>query len=427
MKPAWKAVQRALQKALPPRLGRPFDPKKPSVRLHEATFGAPEIWAALRCLMATEVTMGPRVRAFERRFAAQYRFRDGVMVNSGSSANLLAISALTNPKLPDGLRPGDEVIVPALSWSTTYWPLVQRGLVPVVVDIDPATWNIDPRMAARAVGRKTRGLMLVHLYGNPCDMEAIGELCRRRSLVLIEDCCEAMGARFDKKPVGAFGRVGTFSFYYSHHITTLEGGMCVTGDRTLDEMMRILRAHGWVRETADPEGYGRRYPQIPLKFLFVNEGYNLRATEPQAAFGAEQLKRLEGFIRIRRRNAAFWREALAPSGDVLQIQQEHPKAFNSCFGFPMAVRPGAPFTAAELTAHLRAGGIETRPINVGNIVLQPGMGLWRHRRVGSLAVADDLKDRSFTFGNHQDVDARACAYVAERIRGFVSRRAGGRL
>jgi CDP-6-deoxy-D-xylo-4-hexulose-3-dehydrase len=418
----YASIRGALRAAVPDRLGRPFDPKRPAVRLHEATFGAPEIWAALECLLRTEVTMGPRVRAFERRYAAKYRFGGAVLVNSGSSANLLAVSALTNPRLPGGLRPGDEVIVPALSWSTTYWPLVQRGLVPVVVDIDPATWNIDPDRAARAVGRRTRGLMLVHLYGNPCDMKAIGDLCRRRSLVLIEDCCEAMGARFGGRPVGAFGAAGTFSFYYSHHITTLEGGMCVTGDPALLELMRILRAHGWVRETADPASYGRRHPTIPLKFLFVNEGYNLRATEPQAAFGSVQLGRLDGFIRARRANAAYWRRALAEFDDVLQLQADQPGGFNSCFGFPMAVRRGAPFTAGELTAHLRAGGIETRPINVGNIVLQPAMRLWKHRSVGPHRVADDLKDRSFTFGNHQDVGPEARAYVAGRIAAFVRAR-----
>ena len=247
-----------------------FNSASPVVRLHEPTFSAEEINVAIDVLLSTRVTMGERVKGFEREFAQAFNFGYGVMNNSGSSANLLGIAAIANIATPDGLRPGDEVIVPALSWSTTVWPLIQLGLIPVVVDIDPVTFNIDPDEIERAIGPKTRGLMPVHVYGNPCDMGAIKDICHRHNLILIEDCCEALGAWYDGTPVGKFGRLGTFSFYFSHHMTTLEGGICVTDDFQLAELMRILRAHGWVRELDDPKPYLEKYAEFDPRFLFVN-------------------------------------------------------------------------------------------------------------------------------------------------------------
>src|SRR5471032_3321301 len=172
--------------------------------------------------------MGPKVKKFEEMFCTEFGWTEGVMNNSGSSANLLAVAALANPVTEDGLRPGDEVIVPARSWSATVWPVIQCGLKPVIVDIDPVTFNIDPNEIERAIGPKTRAIMLVHVYGNPCDMNAISGICDKHNLILIEDCCEALGAYYNGTPVGKFGAVGTFSFYFSHHMTTLEGGICVT-------------------------------------------------------------------------------------------------------------------------------------------------------------------------------------------------------
>ncbi len=213
-----------------------FDPKKPTVRLHEPTFGASEIIAAVDVLLSTRVTMGPKVRDFEHQFAGAFEFSHAITNNSGSSANLLAIAALSNVSTRNRLQPGDEVIVPALCWSTTVWPLIQHGLVPVIVDIDPVTFNINPEEIERAIGPKTRGIMLVHVYGNPCDMNSIMEICSRRNLLLLEDCCEALGAYYNGTPVGKFGSIGTFSFYFSHHMTTLEGGVCVTESFELAEM-----------------------------------------------------------------------------------------------------------------------------------------------------------------------------------------------
>lgn len=399
-----------------------FDEANPVVRLHEPTFGADEINAALDCMLTTQVTMGAKVKQFERAFADHYGWTHGIVSNSGSSANLLAIAALANPETKDGLKLGDEVIVPALSWSTTVWPLIQCGLVPVIVDIDPKTFDIDPNEIEAAIGPKTRGVMIVPVYGNPCAMDAIVDICKRRDLILIEDCCEALDAFYDGKPVGKFGRVGTFSFYYSHHMTTLEGGITVTDDFELAEMMRILRAHGWIREVEDRDRWTKRYPDFHPRFLFVNLGYNLRATELQGAMGLVQLPKLGGYVKIRRENAAWFRRELSQYGDFFDFQDETPKGKHTWFGFAVKVRPNAPFEVTELTAALEAAHIETRPIICGNIARQPAIKLYQHRVHGDLKHASDVMDHAFSFGNHQAVDAKARSYVVENIRRFIRQR-----
>lgn len=396
-----------------------FDAAHPVVRLHEPTFSTDEINAALECLLTTRVTMGAKVKQFEREFADNDGFAHGVMVNSGSSANLLAIAAVANPETSEGLKPGDEVIVPALSWSTTVWPLVQLGLVPVIVDISSSTLNIDPGEIERAIGPKTRAVMIVPVYGNPCDMDAIVDICQRKNLMLIEDCCEALGASYDGKPVGKFGRVATFSFYYSHHMTTLEGGICVTDDGELAETMRILRAHGWVREVENPEPWFKRYPEIDPRFLFVNLGYNLRATELQGAMGSVQLPKLAGYVEARRASAAWFLEELSAAGDVLAFQEETPKGRHSWFGFPITVRHDARFRVGDLRAALENAHVETRPIICGNIARQPAMQMFEHRISGDLSCASQVMDCSFSFGNHQAIDAGAREYVVGVIREFL--------
>lgn len=396
-----------------------FDPNDPVVRLHEPTFSTDEIMAGLEPMLTTHVTMGPKVKQFERDYADAFGWKHGVMVNSGSSANLLAIAALANKETENALQPGDEVIVPALSWSTTVWPLIQLGLVPVVVDVDPKTLNIDPNEVEKAIGPKTRAVMIVPVYGNPCDMDAIVDICKRKNLTLIEDCCESMGATYDGTPVGRFGRVATFSTYFSHHISTMEGGLCLTDDFGLAENMRILRAHGWVRETENPDVWYDRYPEISPRFLFVNLGYNLRATETQGAMGSVQLPKLDGFIESRRASANAYRAALDEFSDVFDFQVETPKGKHTWFGFPMTVKPNAPFKVTDIMAALKAKNIETRPIICGNIARQPAMALYEHRVSGDLKNASMIMDTAFSFGNHQAVDDAARAYVVDAVADFV--------
>ncbi|MFX4223888.1 MAG: DegT/DnrJ/EryC1/StrS family aminotransferase [Thalassobaculum sp.] len=416
----FEAIKTAVNAYCAAEMDHRFKSSDPVVRLHEPTFGAEEINAALECLVTTRVTMGPKVRRFEREFADKFDFKHGVMVNSGSSANLLALATLANPAYSKRLMPGDEVIVPALSWSTTVWPVVQMGLTPVIVDIDPDTLNIAPDQIEAAVSPKTRAVMIVPVYGNPCDMDAITDICRRHDLALIEDCCEALGASYDGKAVGQFGSVGTFSFYFSHHITTLEGGICVTNDTEFAELSRILRAHGWVREVEDRNAWLERYPEIDPRFLFVNAGYNLRATEVQAAMGSVQLPKLDGFVETRRANAAWFQSELDRFSTRLSFQVETPKGYHSWFGFPVVLREDAGFGVVDICRHLNNAGIETRPIIAGNIARQPAMELFAHRTVGDLKNADAVMARGFAFGNHQAIDEGSRAYILETIEAFLN-------
>lgn len=399
-----------------------FSASDPIVRLHEPTFSAEEIDAALDCLLTTRVTMGQKVKTFEVAFSASGPFGPGVMVNSGSSANLLAIAALANPEARDALQPGDEVIVPALSWSTTVWPLIQLGLVPVVVDIDPATLNIDPNEIEAAITEKTRGVMIVHVYGNPCDLEAILDICNRHSLILVEDCCEALGAKYEDKAVGSFGRMGTYSFYFSHHITTLEGGITVAQTQDDAELMRILRAHGWIREVEDQKSWIERYPDIHPRFLFVNLGYNLRATELQGAMGSVQLPKLPSYVEARRQNAEKLVSQLKANAPLLRTQSTTPQGEHSWFGFPITLGIDAPFSVDDIMTALGDFGIETRPIICGNIARQPGLKLYPHRTQGDLTHASAVMERGFSFGNHQDIDNAARDHILGAIETFLAKK-----
>jgi CDP-6-deoxy-D-xylo-4-hexulose-3-dehydrase len=404
--------------ALPATSAEPGGPRLP---LHVPSYGADEVNEALESLLSTRVTMGDKVRRFEMLWAQYLGVREAVMVNSGSSANLVAAAALVNPAFPRPLVPGDEVLVPAVAWSTTYFPLVNVGLVPVLVDIDLDTFTIDPEAAARAVGPRTRGLMPVHLLGNACDMRALGALAARHDLLVIEDSCEAHGARFEGKPVGAFGTMGTFSFYFSHHISTIEGGMVVTDDPELADLARTLRSHGWTRDV-------KRKPctvgaPIDERFLFVNLGYNFRPTEVQGAFGLHQVAKLEPFIKIRRDNVEYWNAGL----------RRHARWLRECpgrdtngsrsvwFGYPITVRPEAPFSRDQLAQFLESKRIATRPIMAGNFRDQPAISLFPHRIAGPLDRAEQVMRQSFFIGNHQAIDECHRAYVIECMDEFMAR------
>lgn len=396
-----------------------FDPSNPKIRLNEPTFSAEEINAALETLLSTHVTMGKRVRSFEAEYAHAFDCQYAVSNNSGSSANLLAIAALSNPATRDGLRPGDEVIVPALSWSTTIWPLIQHQLLPVFVDCDIRTLNLDPEQIERAITPKTRAIMLVHVYGNPCDMDAILSIAQKHNLIVIEDSCESMGATYRGKPVGSLGRIGTFSLYFSHHITTLEGGMCVTNDFELTELMRILRAHGWTRETDSHNEYIKRYPDIDPRFIFVNLGYNLRMTETQAAMGKIQLPKLQAFVEKRRRVAEDLKKQLAPLSEFFSFQEETKHSTHSWFGFSVLVKKNASFTIKDITPHLNTHGIETRPIIAGNMTRHPAFTLFEHKISGSLENSDTIMQHGFAIPCHQAMNEKSVEHIVNAFRSFL--------
>ena len=396
-----------------------FDSKNPVVRLHEPSFGADEINAMITQSLSTFVTMGKQVRSFEEQCATYFGTKFANMNNSGSSANLLAVAALSNPAWKNHLKAGDEVIVPALSWATTVWPLIQCGLIPVFVDCDLDTYNFDMKKLEAAVTVKTKAIMLVHVYGNPCDMDAIMALSQQHNLYVIEDCCESMGAKFDNKPVGSFGDVGTMSLYYSHHITTFEGGLCFTNSFEMAELLRVLRAHGWSREADEKEKYITQYPDIDPRFIFVNIGYNLRPTEVQAAMGLQQLPKLAGFIEARRKAQQAYRQGLEKYSQYFRFQEEQKKGYSSWFGFGIVLKENTPFSPKDITSWLNSKNIETRPIIAGNMAKHPALKMFEHKVAGTLDNCDVIMKRGFAVGCHHAIDENAVNYVLTQIDAFM--------
>ena len=380
-----------------------FHEGKSPMPLSIPSYGWEETWEALDSLLSTRVTMGAKVKQFESLFAEYVGVKHAVMVNSGSSANLLAVSVVTNPTIKGALKPGDEVITPAVTWATTIFPIVQCGAMPVLVDVGIDTFDIDPVEIEKAITPRTRAIMLVHLLGNPCDMTAIMTIARKHNLLVIEDCCEAHGAEHRGARVGSIGDIGTFSFFFSHHISTIEGGMIVTNRDDYAELLRQMRAFGWVREASQRDALARQYPDIDPRFLFVNTGYNVRPTEIQGGFGIHQIKRLEGYIRHRTDVANNWNEKLSAYSEYLALAQAPEASRHAWFLYPVMVKPNAPFTRAELGRYLESKGVETRPILAGNIEEQPVMRLIPHRVVGDLPASRAIMRRGLSVGIHQGI------------------------
>ena len=381
-------------------------------------YGAEEVCGALDALLDQQVTAGRRVREFEQKFADFIGSRHAVMVNSGSSANLLALSVLTHGSLPGGLRPGDEVIAPAVAWSTTLAPILQIGCVPVLVDIDPDTLNLRADDLVDAISPKTRGIMPVHLLGNPVDMEGVMAIARPRGLWVVEDTCESLGSSIGARKVGSFGDFGTFSFYFSHHITTIEGGMLITDDDRLADLARSIRAHGWTRDMANREELERANPWVDPRFLFVNLGYNLRPTEVNAAFGLVQLERLEEFNERRRENARYLVDALSGLSHSIRFVSEQEGGRSTWFGFTVMLPDGD--TRRALSRHLEARRIETRPIVAGNLAVQPAFRDNPHRTVGSLANATQVGERGLFIGNHPNLTRGHLDHIVTAFMDFFN-------
>ncbi len=396
-----------------------FVPGKTKIPLTVPTYGPEEVEEAVDSLLSTWVTMGSKVKKFEEDFANYNGSRHAVMVNSGSSANLLALSVLTNPTNPDHIEKGSEIMTPAVTWATTVYPIANVGCTPVLVDVDPQTFNIIPDEIEKAIGPKTKAFVPVHLLGSPCEIDRIKKIAEADDLYVVEDACESTGAEFQGKKVGSFGDMGTFSFFLSHHISTIEGGMIVTDDDVLHENLKAMRAFGWVRDLQDKEKYASANKGIDPRFLFITSGYNLRPTEIQGAFGIHQIKKLDSFIDQRRRNADYWTRKLSPYSDLLILPEEQPGTKHVYFGYPLTVQPEAPFTREQLVDHLENKLIETRPVMAGNIAEQPVMKSIPHRVSGSLTNSKMIMRQSFFFGNHTGIGSVEREYIADSIIEFL--------
>lgn len=343
-------------------------------------------------------TMGTKVAEFERQFAHYVGAQYCVMVNSGSSANLLMIAAMRYRKI-HSLQPGDEIIVPAVSWSTTYFPLYQYGLHLRFVDIDRDTLNYDLDQLAGAVTDQTKAIMAVNLLGNPNDFDAISQIIGNRDIVLLEDNCESMGAEFGARQAGTHGLMGTFSAFFSHHISTMEGGMVVTDDQELHHIMLALRAHGWTRNLPTHNLVCGTKSDDPFaeSFRFVLPGYNLRPLELSGAIGIEQLKKLPAMLAARRRNADRFADVISRY-PWLRLQREI--GSSSWFGFGLVVDGDAPLSRAQLVQRLSAAGIESRPIVAGNFAKNEVLKWFDYSICGELENANEIDLRGLFIGNH---------------------------
>ena len=380
-----------------------------SEKLHfplvDSSYDNQEIISCMATLLSGQLTMGAKVRQFEENFAKYCGAPYAVMVNSGSSANLLALSVLTNPLRRVHLRAGDKVAVPAVCWSTSLWPVLQTGLIPVLVDVDPQTLNLSiPSLRAALRQHDLKAVLMVHVLGNSTDLKALLDIVVRHDLLLMEYTCESLGSTFDGKMLGSLGCFGTFSFYFSHHMTTIEGGMVLAESEEDYDLLKCLRAHGWSREQSNRSALESENRHIDPRFLFVNVGYNLRPMEIQAAFGLEQLTRLDDMNHHRRANVARIREAFVRHS-TWRNQLLFPAAtaqLDACwFGFPFLVDSSVNLDYRKFTTSLLQQGVDTRPIVSGNMALQPAV---RHFNIdlsmGPFTGAQAIHDRGLFIGCH---------------------------
>lgn len=405
-------------------------------RIHYASrvYDERELVALVDASLDFWLTLGEHGLAFEEAFAEYLGVSHAVLVNSGSSANLVAVSTLCSQHTEGALRPGDEVITAAATFPTTVAPLVQYSLVPVFVDCEPGTYNVDLDQVEEAISSRTRAILLPHLMGNVCDLARLSEIAQRHDLHVIEDACEAMGTRFEGQLVGSYGDLSTFSFYPPHHITMGEGGIVATDDPALARTARSIRDWGrdcWCNpRTAGPNGAcGRRFshqiPGVPgtydHKYVYSNVGYSLRPTDMQAALGLVQLSRFSEFSAARKRNFAALYQALTPFTEDLVLPTWDPRSEVCWFAFPITVRDSAPFTRNDLVPWLEERGIETRFLMAGNILRQPGFAHIRHRKVGELPNTELVMRGAFFVGVYPGLDQSRLNYVIDQFYAFFDR------
>ena len=366
--------------------------------LASSSWDGEEIIAMQKVIASGQFTMGEHVARFERDFAAYVGSTYCVMVNSGSSANLLMVAALFYSKVHI-LRRGDEVIVPAVSWPTTYYPLYQYGLKLKFVDIDSETLNFDLQQLKQAVTDKTRMIFAVNLLGNPNDFDEIRRIIGNQDILLLEDNCESLGAEFNGRQAGTFGLMGSYSSFFSHHMSTMEGGMIVTDDEELYHILLSLRSHGWTRHLPKHNKVCGTKGDDPFaeSFRFVLPGYNVRPLELSGAIGSKQVEKLPKFIRVRRENALRFRDVMQ-AFPQLRIQRETDKS--SWFGYSMIIQKDAEFSRKQLVESLTRHGVECRPIVTGNFTKNEVVKFFDHSIHGELRVADDIDQNGLFLGNH---------------------------
>ena len=410
--------------------GRTFVGGKDLLRYAGRVFDDDEMVHLVDASLDFFLTAGRYAEQFESDLAEYLGLSDALLVNSGSSANLVAVTALTSPKLGTRrLKPGDEVITVAAGFPTTVAPLVQNRLVPVFVDVNLGDYTVIPERLADAVGPRTRAIMMAHTLGNPFDLDAALALAQTHDLWLIEDNCDALASRYRGKLTGTFGHVATCSFYPAHHITLGEGGAVVTDDEDLARIARSIR--DWGRDCycagGETNTCGKRFSQqfgsLPVgydhKYVYSHIGYNLKVTDMQAAIGCAQLRKLDGFVAARKANFRRIAAMLSAYEDRLILPKATPHSDPSWFAFPVTVREGAGFTRNDLTRFLDANLIETRNLFSGNLLRHPAFEAIEHRVVGDLRNSDTITNSTFFVGVYPGIGEPHLEYMEQVFRAFM--------
>jgi CDP-6-deoxy-D-xylo-4-hexulose-3-dehydrase len=397
------------------------------IRTSDVLFDKREVMHVLKVLLSGWISQGPETKQFEKEFADYYGVKHAITVNSGSSANLVALASLTHESLGENrIKPGDEVITSPVTFPTSMFPIIQVGAVPVFVDVDFETLCMDVEILEKAISKKTKAILPVHLLGHPCDMDKLP----KDDYFLIEDACESHGSEYNGRKVGTFGDLGTFSFFTAHHMTTAEGGMVVTNDDRLADLAQSIKAFGRVIEVAkDPHSaqtlgvrYRNMFPslgQFDIRQTFDKLGYALKMTDVQAAMGIEQLRKLDRFIEARRNNALYLKKQLEPYSDLVQLPVERPWAKHTYHHFSIIVKEDAPFSRFEIVDHLEKNGIETRPIEAGNMLDQPCMQGLNYRVAGSVKFSELIRKNGFFIACHPGLTRDDLEYMADTATQFL--------
>lgn len=421
-----KLVEQYANIALEPK---PFEPGKSVIPPSGKVIGARELQLMVEASLDGWLTTGRFNAEFERKLAEFIGVKHLITVNSGSSANLVAFSTLTSPKLGErAIRNGDEVIGVAAGFPTTVNPIVQFGAIPVFVDVDMNTHNIDADLIEAAITPKTKAIMLAHTLGNPFNLTKVKELCDKYGLWLVEDCCDALGATFDGKMVGTWGDIATLSFYPAHHITMGEGGAVFTNNAELKTIAESFR--DWGRDCYCAPGcddtcgkrFGQQFGSLPAgydhKYVYAHLGYNLKITDMQAACGLAQLERAPEFIATRKRNFALLKERLANLSDFLEIAQATPNSDPSWFGFPVTLKESSGVKRVDLLKYLDQYKIGTRLLFAGNLTRQPYFKNIEYRVVGALTNTDRTMNQTFWLGVQPSLSQEHFEFVGEKLEEF---------
>ena len=367
--------------------------------LIENPYRKKDIAQAIKVLRSSKLTSGPITNKFQNLFAKKLASKHALMVNSGSSANLLAFQCLINPYREKRLKYGDEVLIPALCWSTSLWPIIQSGLKPKFVDVNVNTLNIDLIDLKKKISKKTKAIMLVHVLGNCTNMDELIKIKKKNKLILIEDTCESLGTKYKNKYLGTFGEFSSFSFYSSHQISSGEGGMVCCKDEKDMEILKALRAHGWSRGLKNENKIAKKNKNLDKRFIFYNSGFNLRSTDVAASIGLSQFKDLDKFIKSRSMNRSKIIEQINKNKLVKNnffFLKENKFVKASWFGLPIII--SKKLNRNKIIKNLEFNGVETRPIISGNFLKQPSIKKYKIKNINKMLNADYVNNKGFFIG-----------------------------